>query len=112
MDVYKIEIKKGEEIVGELHWVYSSIPGGTVEILYIQVKEKYWRQGYGTKMLNKLIKTIKKRDVEVKTIYTITRKSNYDAQKFYEARDFRKIADLADFYKDGEKDAIMYVRKI
>ena len=112
MDVYKIEIKKGEEIVGELHWVYSSIPGGTVEILYIQVKEKYWRQGYGTKMVEELIDTIKKRDVEVKTIYAITRESNSDARKFYEAVGFHKTAKLLDFYKDGEKDAIMYVRKI
>lgn len=98
--------------------VYEIRPGGNVvEIIDIAVNSER-RKGYGTKMINTLIESLK--DKAPFHLYLFTRRSNQVARSFYESLGFRVITILPEFYLvkavNGSlikrEDAVIYGRMI
>jgi len=96
----KITLNKIHEL--DYRWGH----GRTVEIFNIVVKTERGR-GYGTTMLEKLIKISRGRGM--KRIYAFTRKENEPAHRFYEKNGFIGT-DLINFYPDG--DAKIFIKEI
>lgn len=74
---------------------YRFAPGGTVEIVDIQVARK--GRGIG----KKLVKLLEKK-ARGMTIYCFCREENLRGQKFYESLGFRRTALLESFYTMNE----------
>lgn len=92
--------------------VWRLASGLTVEIYDIHCETR--REGRGRTMLNALYRLIPK---SVKTVWAITRASNFIAQEFYEGMNFRVVGVLRAFYRDepgADKivDAIMYGKDV
>lgn len=88
--------------------VYREGSGNTIEIFDIAVESERGK-GVGTSMVRELIQTVRLENK--KTVWAITRSSNFVAQQFYESLGFRVVGVLRDFYKDeicGHVDALMY----
>jgi ribosomal protein S18 acetylase RimI-like enzyme len=91
--------------------------GGTIEIEDIAVMSERGK-GRGTELLNQLISECRDMPTMPRLIWAITRAENEVAQHFYEARGFRVVGVLRDFYHEerpsgrpsitGGIDAIMY----
>lgn len=88
------------EIVG---YIAISQVIDTVDILSIVVKETYKRHKVGTQLLNHILnlKNVTKIMLEV-------RKSNINAQNFYEKMGFTKIYTREKYYPDNFEDAYIY----
>jgi ribosomal protein S18 acetylase RimI-like enzyme len=77
-------------------------------LINFAVHPKFRRCGYGTYLVNKIIRDVRKD--KAKSIFLEVRKSNSGAISFYSELDFLRIGSIKDFYKD--EDAIVMSKKI
>lgn len=91
---------------GYIEWRYA--PGGTVEIVNLEVDNGHRREGVGRRLIAELCGQLE----SATRIYAITRADNETAQQFYENLGFKTVNPLRRFYGiERGIDAMMYVRK-
>ncbi len=91
---------------------YRFAPGGTCEIVNIEVEAGQRRRGEGRRLLELLRAELPR---ETLIVYAITRVDNVAAQQFYEALGFRLGGRLHNFYRsrqEGFSSALLYVLEI
>jgi ribosomal protein S18 acetylase RimI-like enzyme len=88
---------------------YRYAPGGTCEIVNIEVQAERRGQGVGRRLLGMLFAEVKGKAGHV---YAITRADNLIAHEFYEHTRFYVVGVLRRFYGDDKTvDAVMFGRK-
>jgi ribosomal protein S18 acetylase RimI-like enzyme len=88
--------------------VYRLAPGGTAEIVEIEVESTYRRRGVGRELLDTMTAGLPD---DVVKVFAFTRATNYIAQDWYEALGFVRH-DVTDFYGDDDRDAVLYVKRV
>ena len=81
------------------------ITNDAARIIMLSVKQDYQQQQIGTKLLNKLIKTLE--NEKIKQINLEVRTDNKKAIKFYLKHGFKIIDTIKQFYQNGENAFIM-----
>ncbi len=79
------------------------------EILLVAVDGEYRGKGYGKLLVNVLLEEFSSKGVAV--VFLEVRRSNARAIACYEGCGFKKIAERAGYYRDGE-DALIMERKL
>ena len=74
------------------------------QINYFVVNQKFRKRGFGTYLMNYLIKRCKKNSIN-KLLLEVSRK-NENAEKFYNSFDFFTVGIRRNYYKDGS-DALL-----
>src|SRR5437016_3726383 len=88
--------------------IYRRAPGGTAEIVEIEVQSECRRTGVGRELLNAMLVELPD---DVAGVFAFTRRSNHIARHWYEALGFRGTF-IADFYGDDDRDAVLYTKRI
>lgn len=101
----KTKIKKIEIPEGNLEYKISD---ENIELTSMFIRPEQRRKGHGGKLVQNLVDMGK--EEKKACIYCFVRKSNKEAQKFYEANGFERICDILGFYRSEE--AIMFIRKL
>lgn len=89
---------------GFLEWRLA--PGGTAEIVEIEVSSEHRRTGVGRKLLERMLAELPD---DVRVIYAFTRETNGIAADWYSAVGFRMQL-LPGFYADGDGAIICWRR--
>ena len=74
------------------------------QINFFVINEKYRKKGYGTYLMNYLIKECKK--LNLKKLFLEVSHTNFTADKFYSHFDFSTVGMRRNYYKDGS-DALL-----
>ena len=88
--------------------VFQVIPD-EVQINFFVIKQKYRKKGFGTYLMNYLIKECKK--LNIIKLYLEVSHNNINAEKFYSRFDFSTVGIRRNYYKDGS-DALLKEKKI
>ena len=83
--------------------VFQVIPD-EVQINFFVIKQKYRKRGFGTYLMNYLIKECKK--LNIVKLYLEVSHNNINAEKFYSRFDFSTVGIRRNYYKDGS-DALL-----
>ena len=75
---------------------------GTADILNIGIDPDFKRQGYGTALLNHLIKELRKRDIS--EILLEVKAGNKSAIQFYKKQGFEEISVRKNYYTKNSKN--------
>ena len=78
------------------------LAGDTADILNIGIDPDFKRQGYGTALLNHLIKEIRKRYIV--EIFIEVRAGNQSAIQFYKNQGFEEISVRKNYYTKNSKN--------
>ena len=79
------------------------------QINYFAVNKKFRNQGYGSHLMNYLIKACEK--INVNKLVLEVSESNVTAEKFYSRFDFLTVGMRRNYYKDGT-DALLKEKKL
>ena len=88
--------------------VFQVIPD-EVQINFFVIKQKYRKKGFGTYLMNYLIKECKK--LNIIKLYLEVSHNNINAEKFYSRFDFSTVGIRRNYYKDGS-DALLKEKKL
>lgn len=104
-----IVVERGEEIAG---YGILSIAAGEAHILNLCVDPIFRALGYGTRLLNEVLK--RARDAEVKEVFLEVRPSNSNALSLYRKKGFRQIAKRPAYYQasKGREDAAVLAKTL
>ena len=69
------------------------------QINYFVVKKKFRKKGFGTYLMNYLIESCKK--LNINKLFLEVSQSNFSAEKFYNNFDFSTVGIRKNYYKDG-----------
>jgi len=101
------EVKLFEDELYRGYLKYQVSGGGnSVEIYTIKIVDSMRKQGYGTKLMNKFLKEVKKKGIL--SVYCFVDKENSYARHFYSAVGFEEVK----FYGDFFGNHIMYIKKL
>ena len=78
------------------------LAGDTADILNIGIDQGFKRQGYGTALLNHLIKELRKRHIV--EILLEVRAGNQSAIQFYKKQGFKEISVRKNYYMKNSKN--------
>ena len=79
------------------------------QINYFAINNKFRNKGFGSYLMNYLIKVCEK--INVSKLYLEVSQSNVTAEKFYSRFEFFTVGIRKNYYKDGT-DALLKVKKI
>ena len=79
------------------------------QINFFAVNTQYRKKGFGTYLMNYLIKECKK--LNIKKLFLEVSHSNFAAEKFYSRFDFSTVGIRRNYYKDGS-DALLKEKKL
>tara|TARA_A100001234_G_scaffold134880_1_gene118323 strand:+ start:377 stop:817 length:441 start_codon:yes stop_codon:yes gene_type:complete len=79
------------------------------QINFFAVNVKYRKKGYGTHLMNYLIKECQK--LNINKLFLEVSHTNYAAEKFYDNFDFYTLGTRRNYYKDGS-DALLKEKKL
>jgi ribosomal-protein-alanine N-acetyltransferase len=109
--------------VGYHCWVYEihgviqayglvSVAANEAHILNICVAREYQRQGYGKKMLHKLMDVSEEKGVD--SIFLEVRESNDVAARLYEREGFNRVGLRKGYYpaEEGREDALVFAKAL
>ena len=97
--------EKEKRVIG---YVVATRDRSTGHIVSIAVSSEERRKMVGRRLLERALEILRK--VEVETVRLEVRKSNRDAQRFYEALGFEYNHEIAAYY--GDEDALVYYKKL
>ncbi len=83
-------------------YLIAMLAGDTADILNIGIDSDFKRQGYGTALLNHLIKELKKKDIG--EILLEVRAGNKSAIQFYKKQGFEEISVRKNYYTKNSKN--------
>ena len=108
---FLVAVDEQDKIYGFVSFSDIPLTDNCYDLYWIVTNAKLQNKGVGTKLINELLKILKKRGV--RKLFTET--SSQDGYKltrsFYEKRGFKLIADIPDFYKIGDNKMI-YVKNL
>ena len=87
---------------------YRLAPGGTAEIVEIEVASPYRRTGVGRRLLERMIAKL---PPQVKTIYAFTSARNQIAHQWYRATGF-ELTLIPNFYASFDDNAFCCVKQV
>lgn len=93
---------------GRDYLTYRLASAGTVEIEDIAVYSGR-RRGAGRALVEAMLAALPAGTV---TVYALCRAENAGAHAFYAALGFVRSAELADFYRDQDRGAVLFVRRL
>ena len=79
------------------------------QINFFVINQKYRKKGFGTYLMNYLIKECKK--LNLKKLFLEVSHTNFTAEKFYSHFDFFTVGIRKNYYKDGS-DALLKEKKL
>ena len=79
------------------------------QINFFALDQKYRKKGYGSYLMNHLIKQCEK--LNIKKLFLEVSHRNFTAEKFYSRFDFSTVGIRRHYYKDGS-DAVLKEKKI
>ena len=79
------------------------------QINFFVVNQKYRRKGFGSYLMNYLIKQCEK--LNINKIFLEVSRNNFTAEKFYSRFDFSTVGIRRNYYKDGS-DALLKEKKL
>ena len=79
------------------------------QINYFVVKEKFRKKGFGSYLMDFLIKNCEK--LNIKKLFLEVSNTNFTAEKFYSRFDFSTVGIRRNYYKDGS-DALLKEKKL
>ena len=79
------------------------------QINYFVVNQKYRKKGFGSYLMNNLIKQCK--SLKINKLFLEVSQKNFSAEKFYESFDFSTVGIRRNYYKDGS-DALLKEKKL
>ena len=88
--------------------VFQVIPD-EVQINFFVINQKYRKKGFGTYLMNYLIKECKK--LNINKFYLEVSHNNLTAEKFYSRFNFSTVGIRRNYYKDGS-DALLKEKKL
>lgn len=91
-----IEDIRDGQVVGFIEWRLA--PGGTAEIVEIEVESEHRRTGVGRRMLERMLAELTD---DTAVVYAFTRESNAVALTWYASVGFSRMQPLVGFYGDG-----------
>ena len=83
-------------------YLIAMLAGDTADILNIGIDPEFTRQGYGTALLNHLIKEVRKRNIS--EILLEVRVGNKSAIQFYKRQGFEEISVRKNYYTKNSKN--------
>ena len=83
-------------------YLIAMLAGDTADILNIGIDPDFKRQGYGTALLNHLIKELRKRYIV--DIFLEVRAGNQSAIQFYKSQGFEEISVRKNYYTKNSKN--------
>ncbi|MBD73882.1 MAG: ribosomal-protein-alanine N-acetyltransferase [Rickettsiales bacterium] len=85
------------------------VVGDEAHINYFSVNERFQRKGFGTKLMNHLLKECEK--LKIKKLLLEVSESNFVAEKFYNHFEFHTVGIRRNYYKDGS-NALLKEKKL
>ncbi|MBO6975834.1 MAG: GNAT family N-acetyltransferase [Prochlorococcus marinus CUG1435] len=79
------------------------------QINFFVINQKYRKKGFGTYLMNYLIKECEK--LKLKKLFLEVSHTNFTAEKFYSHFDFSTVGIRKNYYKDGS-DALLKEKKL
>ena len=79
------------------------------QINFFAVNKKYRKQGFGSNLMNYLIKRCE--ELSIKKLFLEVSQSNIPAERFYSRFDFSTVGIRKNYYKDGS-DAVLKEKKL
>ena len=97
---------KDKKDIGLISW--HTFPGGkTLEIHLVSVNYEFRRRGYGTYLVQEMIKLYP----EYVSVYCHSRSTNTEAHSFYLHLGFERIFEAKDLYGKNQ-DAVFFIKKL
>ncbi|MGX7245728.1 ribosomal protein S18-alanine N-acetyltransferase [Enterococcus quebecensis] len=87
------------------HWVLDE-----VDITHVVIHKEFQQQGYGSKMIDQLIKQIGEK--KISQAFLEVRVSNLNAQKLYEKKGFKTINRRKNYYNHPKEDGVVMCLKV
>jgi len=110
-DLKKIIVDKNQKIfVLEINdtiigFIHISISYEEADIIDIIVEKSMRKQGYASKMINKIIDEYKLKKINIEV-----RESNKIAQNFYLKQNFKVVRKIKNYY--GNEDALLMIKEV
>lgn len=99
-------LTKDKKDIGVISW--HTFPGGKVlEIHLVEVKYEFKRHGYGTYLIQEMIKLYP----DYRSIYCHSRSTNTGAHAFYLYLGFKRIFEAKDLYGKNQH-AVFFIKKL
>ena len=98
----------GKEIIGVTgYWYDDYAESGVYWLGWTYVDRKYQRQGIGQKLLDRVIRELKKQKARKLYVDTSSRSLYRPAIRFYLANGFKREGKFKDYYQKGEDQIVM-----
>lgn len=107
---YTFQVLKDDHLI--IGYYIASFAADECELLNITVKKNFQRQGFGTAIINHLIKNCLKR--KTLNLFLEVRKSNKNAILLYEKEGFNEVGIRPNYYKalKGKEDAVLMAKSL
>lgn len=101
----------GPTLVG--YACYGATPGTdrTYDLYWIAVHPAFQGEGDGTRLLDEVERRLRERDARLLVVETSSREEYEPTRRFYEARGYRRVAVLADYYAPGD-GRVVYIKRL
>ena len=100
--------RSGKKIIGVTgYWYDDYAESGIYWLGWTYVDPKYQRQGIGQKLLDRVIRELKKKKARKLYVDTSSRRLYRQALRFYLANGFKREGKFKDYYQKGEDQIVM-----
>ncbi len=89
----------------------EKLTDGTYNLLAIGVSQDVQRNGIASQMMNYIEQLLKQKDGRLLIVETSSDDAQIGARKFYQKIGYKQIAEIKDFWKEGE-DKIIFWKKL
>jgi ribosomal protein S18 acetylase RimI-like enzyme len=99
------------ELIG--YACYGATPGtlGTYDLYWIAVHPDHQGEGGGSRLLDEVERRLNEREARLLVVETSSRTDYESTRRFYERRQYRECARIADFYAFGD-DRLIYAKRL
>lgn len=110
-ETHENQTHESETLVG--YACYGATPGTdrTYDLYWIAVHPAFQGEGDGTRLLDEVERRLRKREARLLVVETSSRDDYAPTRRFYEARGYRRVAVLLDYY--GPDDGrVIYTKRL
>ena len=111
-DYRVVVVENGEgRIAGYMTWGPTPLTEGTYDVYWMAVSPREQGKGYGKELIRWVEKEVKASCGRLIVIETSGQPRYHPTRQFYLGQNYREVARIPDFYKDGD-DRIIYTKAI